>query len=271
MQPAYYEFRSEEVHSDGSATRYYTSTQHAQGAWNAHEQHMAPATGLIVANLEVFQPRTAMRIGRISLDILGVIHSGDCSVHTKVIRAGKTIELIEATLHTQGKTSVVARAWRMQTSNTQAVAGVEDAVQTSPADLPVWRGMQQWGGGYIRSLECRTSNTHRPGKGMVWINTELSMVQGQPTSDFVHLMGLVDTANGTAPRIVQKEINWIFPNVDLQIHLHRMPSGRWLGLETVQQIGDDGIGLTSTILHDQTGPFGRAEQILTVRALKELP
>lgn len=36
-----------------------------------------------------------------------------------------------------------------------------------------------------------------------------------------------------------------FPNLDLQIHLHRLPQGRWLGLETVQQIGQDGVGLTS--------------------------
>jgi hypothetical protein len=29
--------------------------------------------------------------------------------------------------------------------------------------------------------------------------------------------------------------------------------------------GRDGIGLTSTVLHDRQGPFGRAEQILTLR------
>jgi hypothetical protein len=29
--------------------------------------------------------------------------------------------------------------------------------------------------------------------------------------------------------------------------------------------GSDGIGLTSTVLHDLEGPFGRAEQILTIR------
>ena len=51
----------------------------------------------------------------------------------------------------------------------------------------------------------------------------------------------------------------------MQIHLYRMPKGKWLGLETVQQYGDDGIGLTSSVLHDETGPFGRSEQILTLR------
>jgi hypothetical protein len=67
------------------------------------------------------------------------------------------------------------------------------------------------------------------------------------------------------PRQSPKE--WAFPNLDLQIHLHRLPRGPWLGLETVQQYGADGIGLTSSVLHDIYGPFGRSEQILTLRAV----
>ena len=58
-------------------------------------------------------------------------------------------------------------------------------------------------------------------------------------------------------------------DVDLQIHMHRLPQGRWLGLETVQQIGKDGIGLTSSVLHDVHGPFGHSEQLLTVRKLPQ--
>ena len=78
-------------------------------------------------------------------------------------------------------------------------------------------------------------------------------------------MGMVDAANGVVPRIEQQTIEWLFPNLDLQIHLYRLPVGKRLGLQSVQQIGDDGIGLTSSILHDELGPFGRSEQILTVR------
>jgi hypothetical protein len=32
-------------------------------------------------------------------------------------------------------------------------------------------------------------------------------------------------------------------------------------------IGANGVGLTSTTLHDERGPVGRAEQILTVRPM----
>lgn len=248
-------------------TTHYHSTLHAQGAWNAHEQHMAPATGILCAELEQFFPRENMRIGRISLDIFGLIAAGEFTIQTHVIRAGRTIELIEAKMLAQGKICIVARAWRMQTLDTRSIAGLEDDSISQPEhSLPEER-LKQWPGGFIESVEVRThASLTRAGKGIVWLNTHIEMVEDEPTSDFVHLMGLVDTANGIVPR--QKGgFTWSFANLDLQIHLHRMPHGRWLGLETVQQYGEDGIGLTSSILHDEQGPFGRSEQILTLRPL----
>jgi len=264
---AYYQLIGRNTDATGIVTAHYQSTLLAQGAWNEHEQHMAPATGIICAELDRFMPRQGMRIGRIGLDILGLIPAGEFSIITKVIRPGKTIELIEEQMQAQGKTCIVARAWRMQTLDSRAIAGLEDDSISQPEhSLPEER-LKQWPGGFIESVEVRThASLTRAGKGIVWLNTHIEMVEGHETSDFVHLMGLVDTANGIVPR--QKEgFTWSFANLDLQIHLHRMPHGRWLGLETVQQYGEDGIGLTSSILHDEQGPFGRSEQILTLRPL----
>src|SRR5690625_4891390 len=82
-------------------------------------------------------------------------------------------------------------------------------------------------------------------------------------------MSLVDMANGVAHRQCDAELLWAFPNLDLQIHMLRQPSGRWLGLEAVQQYSSDGIGLSSAVLHDEHGPFGRSEQILTLRPMAQ--
>lgn len=268
---AYYKLMSR-TDNDGVSVARYQSTIHAQGAWNEHEQHMAPATGILCAELEQFNPREEMRIGRISLDIFGLISFGEFDIVTKVIRGGRTIELIESSMIANGKTCIVARAWRMLTSDTTEVHGLEDDHVSHPEDLPNWQGMQSWGGGFIRSITTHASPNRRAGKGVVWIHTPLEMVEGQKTSDFVRLMGLVDTANGIVPRIQQDNsqggIEWLFPNLDLQIHMHRLPQGEWLGIEAVQQIGTDGIGLTSSVLHDVHGVFGRSEQILTVRKVQ---
>ncbi|MDO5651238.1 MAG: thioesterase family protein [Moraxella sp.] len=275
MTDSYYTLKSRTAvsdHADDGVVAVYESNIHAQGAWNPHEQHMAPATGVMCAELEAFMPRADMRIGRISLDIFGLIAFGEFSIHTKLIRKGRTIELIEAVMMAHDKTCITARAWRMQTSDTSAVAGLENSAIASIDDLPDWEGIRHWGGGYIKSIRAKADPNNRHGRGIVWLNNSLDMVacdgKTLPTSDFVHLMGMVDTANGIVPRIYQPDgINWLFPNLDLQIHLLRLPVGRWLGFDTMQQIGDDGVGLTSSVLHDEQGVFGHSEQILTIRAV----
>ncbi len=267
---AYYHFIKREQQADGVSVAHYKPTQHAQGAWNEHEQHMAPATGILTAELKSFAPQAHMRLARISLDILGLIPLDDFMITTRCIRPGKTIELIEAVMSSRGRDAIIARAWRLMTQDTSEIAGLEDQKSVyKPEDLPVWDDMKGWPGGFIESVRLVAEPDRRPGKGMVWITNDLDMVEGEPTDDIVHLLGMVDTANGVVPRLGLglSNLEWMFPNTDLQIHMHRAPQGRWLGIEAVQQYGADGIGVSSAILHDTQGPFGRSEQILTIRPM----
>lgn len=264
---AYYQLINTTINDNGAKTSHYRSLIHTQGAWNPHEQHMAPASGIMAAELEQFQARPDMRIARLSYDIFGLIAFGDFSITTRIIRPGKTIELLESEMVANNRTCIVARAWRMATQDSSEIAALEDQSVTHPDQLNPWDGMQRWPGGYIKSFTAKKDPQHRAGNGIVWLSNNKSMVEGQPTTDFVRLMGMVDTANGVAPR-QKNEFTWAFPNLDLQIHLYRYPSGQWLGLETTQQYGADGIGLTSSVLHDIHGPFGHAEQILTLRKME---
>jgi hypothetical protein len=243
----------------------FRSTIHAQGAWNAHEQHMAPASGIIAHCLALHDPRPELRIARIGYEILGLIHAGDFEVTTTTIRPGRTIELVQAELTARGRVAIRANAWRLVTTDSSEVAAVEDRRIPGIADCERWDGTTEWPGGYIRSLEMYQAPDHRSGSGTVWIRTAHPLVGGAASPDWVRLIGLVDTANGIATRVPPGPGSWMFPNVDLQIHLYREPHGEWLGIDNAVSFGSDGIGLTSSVLHDTDGPFGRAEQILTLR------
>ena len=267
---AYYHFIKREQQADGSSVAYYQPTKHAQGAWNDHEQHMAPATGLLTAELKGYMSQGNMRLARISLDILGLIPLDDFTITTRCIRPGKTIELIEAIMSSRGRDAIIARAWRLMTQDTSEIAGLEDQKSIhKPEELPAWNEMSGWPGGFIESVRLVSEPGRRPGKGMVWMTNDIDMVAGETTDDMVHLLGMADTANGVVPRLGLglSKLEWMFPNTDLQIHMHREPQGRWLGIEAVQQYGADGIGVTSAVLHDVHGPFGRSEQILTIRPM----
>lgn len=266
---SYYKLLSRQTQEDGAVVAEYQPNLPCQGAWNEHEQHMAPASGLMSYELELFQPRDDMVYGRLGFDILGLIPFKNFTITTRNIRPGKTIELIETSLSCEGKVAIVGRAWRMMKNDTSLVATLEDGAITPRSEMVQWSElMQVWGGGYIHSLKehSLTNRERRQGCAQVWITNDLDMVEGVETSSFVKLIGMVDTSNGIA--VAQESpFSHMFPNVDLQIHLYRLPQGKWLGLKTRQQYGANGVGLTSSILYDEEGPFGHSEQILTVRPM----
>ena len=228
---------------------------------------MAPVAGIMAHVLEAFVARQGLRIARISYEILGLIPDGEFEIVTSMVRPGRTIELVQAELIAGGRVAVRATAWRLQTSDTTEVHGIVDARMPALEHAGEQVSLAQWPGGYIRSIEVRPLPDHAPGRGRVWLRTPYPLLSSEPVSDFARLAGLVDTSNGISPRVKPGDGGYAFPNVDLQVHLYRVPNGEWLGLENVVNFGADGVGLTSTVLHDTDGPFGRSEQILTIRKL----
>lgn len=245
----------------------YAPTVHVQGAWNDHEQHMAPVSGLLAHRLQQHEPRAGFRIARISYEILGLIDFSEFQITTTTLRPGRTIELVQAEFIANGLVAVRATAWRLQTLDTTSIAAIEDERMPGPDGLDNNATFTQWPGGYIRSFEARLAPGHRPGRGRAWLRPRHPLVDAEPVSDLARLISVADTTNGIATRVEPGPGGWAFPNVDLQLHFYREPTGEWLGLENSVSFGADGIGLTSTVLHDTTGPFGRAEQILTLRPL----
>ena len=236
------------------------------GAWAVDEQHISPMTGLIVHAVETFaaaRGADGLVVARVSMDILGVLKLEDFEIEVETVRPGRTIELLEAVVIARGRPAVRARVWRMAQLDTAAVAGGGAPALPAPESVGVWAMSDAWPGEFITSLEVRPTAPVRPGRTTAWISTRLELLAGEPVSELARFLALVDTANGIAIRESPKD--WLFPNLDLTIHLHRQPRGRWTGLDTTVVFGAHGHGLTSTVLHDLDGPVGRAEQILTVR------
>ena len=266
----------------------YKPTTHAGGAWDPAEQHFSPLGGLVVHAIDRFvagRPGGELLMSRISFDILGRLALDECEIRVQTLRPGRSIELVEAVVLIGDRPVVRARAWLLGSGDTAAVAGVggeggiggqggfsgqggeagEAGRMTPPEELESWPMTDVWPGGYIASVDVRPVAPPRPGRTTAWVGTGLDLVAGQPSSRLASFVALVDTANGIAVR--ESPAEWMFPNVDLTIHLHRQPEGRWTGLDTTVAFGPTGQGVTSSVLHDVAGPVGHAEQILTVRPL----
>lgn len=246
----------------------YQPTEHASGAWQPGEMHFAPLGGLLTHAVELHREAAGaggLLLARMSFDILGFLALDETRVRVETSRPGRTIELTQATASIAGRDVAVARAWHSLAVDTALVAGGESAPLPAPDAMQRAEFAGNWGGGYVRSVEMRDGGEHAPGRNRAWQRTGHPLVEGEQVSSLARWIGLVDGANGIAVR--ERPDAWMFPNLDLTIHLHRQPEGEWVGYDTTVTFGPSGQGITSTELHDARGHVGRASQTLTVRPI----
>lgn len=243
----------------------FRATAHTGGAWDTGTQHIAPALGLLAHAVEA--DRAARRddpalVSRLSYDILGTVPVAEVEVSVRLLRPGRTIELVEATLAHGGRAVVVLRAWLLEPRDTATFAGTGLDPIPGPEDHEPWDPTTIWPGGFIASVEVRRRQV-APGRATVWVRTPVPLVEGREVGRLAATVGLLDIANGMTVRADPQAV--AFPNLDLTAHLVAAPQGAWVGLDTRVTFGADGLGLTHSVVHDETGPIGTSSQTLTVR------
>jgi hypothetical protein len=243
----------------------YRATEHVGGAWDTGTQHIAPALGLLAHAVEADRDERrsdGLVLSRLSYDILGTVPVAEVEVAVRVLRPGRTIELAEAELSHAGRTVVLLRAWLMQPRDTASLRGTGFPAIPGPDETEPWDPTTVWAGGFIASAEVRRRQLE-PGRAVFWVRTPLPLVAGREVSRLASTAGLLDIANGMTVRADPRSV--AFPNVDLTAHLLAEPRGAWLGFDTTVSFGADGLGLTHSVIHDETGPIGTSAQLLTVR------
>jgi hypothetical protein len=243
----------------------FRATTYVSGAWDPSDQHIAPALGLLAHVVEC--DRDARRsdglvIGRLSYDILGTIPVDVVDAAVRVVRPGRTIELVEATLTHDGRAAVLLRAWLMRPGDTVDLQDTALPRIAPPHTMAAWDPSTVWPGGFIASAEVRRAQTE-PGRASFWVRTPVRLLEDEDVSSLAYAAGLLDIANGMTVRVSPERV--AFPNIDLTAHLFAMPRGEWIGFDTTVSFGPAGLGLTSSVLHDMTGPIGTMSQTLTVR------
>ncbi|SFR91727.1 Thioesterase-like superfamily protein [Microbacterium sp. cf046] len=243
----------------------FRATPAVQGAWNTAEQHVAPALGLLTHCVELDRDSRRvddLRVARLSFDILGTLPIGVVDLDVRVLRAGRTIELVGATLSHNGRAAVVLRAWLLAPGDTASIAGGDFPTIPAPDDLESWHAEGLWPGEFVRTVDARRAET-APGRAQFWLRPGVPLLNGEPISSTARALSILDIANGIAPRHPPTAV--AFPNLDTTVHLFTEPRGEWLGFDTTVTFGTNGIGLTHSVLHDEHGPIGTMQQILTLR------
>jgi len=101
-----------------------------------------------------------------------------------------------------------------------------------------------------------------PGPARVWLRMRHPLLEGEEPSPLQRTMIVADVGNGVSATLDYRR--FLFINVDLTVHLERMPAGEWICVDAVTLPQPNGVGTAESVLFDREGRVGRAVQTLLV-------
>lgn len=242
----------------------FLATEATRGPWDEGHQHAGPPAGLVGRALEGFQTRDDARVVRVTLEILRPVPIAEIEVAVSLARPGKRVELLEAMATSGGEAILKARAWRMRT----AALGLDrSSLDPLPGPEhgrfePFFAGVAEVG--YHTHMDWRflRGSFREPGPAVAWLRMNVPLVPGEEPSPLVRVLVAADSGNGVSCALDPRD--YVFVNTDLNVFLHRVPEGEWIGMDSKTILDPSGVGLADTVLHDRRGPVGRALQSLYV-------
>jgi Acyl-CoA thioesterase C-terminal domain/Acyl-CoA thioesterase N-terminal domain len=242
----------------------YRATEATAGPWSADAEHGGPPSALAARELERYEPDENTRLARVAVDILRPVPVGVLTARTRLLRPGKRVALLETVLAAGDQDVLVARGWRIATSESAPVVGTGDAVPEIPAEglAPQFPGGHR--DGYLSEIDWRfvSGNFSQPGPCRVWARPRIPLLPGEELSPMCRTLLVADSGSGVSMAI--DPMTYTFMNVDLTVILHRDPVGEFVLLDAATTMSGTGTGLAETRLWDSTGAVGTGLQTLLV-------
>jgi hypothetical protein len=261
----------------------YVPTELTRGPWDPDAQHAGPPAALIGREIERLDGGEGRQVGRITYEILRAVPIAPLRVEARVVRPGRSVELIEARLtDADGEDVIRASAWRLRSARVEIPDGLASEagpglIGSSPSTLrpgfaPPGPAGARPGSfpptghdvGYHTAMEYRfvSGNFADLGPAMAWMRMRHALVAGESPTPLQRVLVVADSGNG-----VSATLDWsryLFINVDLTVHLHRALAGEWVCLDAITIPEPSGVGIADSAIYDERGPIGRAVQTLLI-------
>jgi Acyl-CoA thioesterase C-terminal domain/Acyl-CoA thioesterase N-terminal domain len=252
----------------------YVATELTRGPWDPGAQHAGPPAALIGRELERLGggrmgggEGPPAQVGRVSYEILRSVPIGRLRVEAEVVRPGRRVEMVQATLSDAEREPLVrAQGWRLRADSVamDVPDGTANAVpgpsQGEPAQFPDIG----FGTGYHSAMEYRfvRGSFRELGPATAWLRMGVPLIASEEPTPLQRVLIAADSGNGVS--VTLDWTRYLFINVDLSVHLHRMPAGEWVCLDAETFPEPSGLGMADTRLLDENGQIGRAVQTLLV-------
>jgi hypothetical protein len=242
-------------------------TDLAHGPWDPRLQHGGAPAAALARAVERHEPDDALPVTRLTIEFLRPLPLEPLEIATRTVRPGGRVRIVEAEGRMDG--TPVARALALQVRREPGVApdvAVRAPALPDPAGMPPTRdmpgeGAPGFGGGAIEIRDVRGSFSE-PGPAAAWFRLRVPLVAGEEPTMLQRVVSAADFGNG-----ISAALDWAthtFVNPDLTVYLVRDPVGEWVGLDAETNVADHGVGVATSVLHDERGPIGIAAQALFI-------
>jgi Thioesterase-like superfamily len=130
-----------------------------------------------------------------TVDVLGAIPVDDLELRSRMLRPGRSVELVEAALSAGGRGVARAQAWRvLHVEDRPAAAACSDYSAATGREHAV-RGRRSWVDGYLSAVEWRFSAGAfgQPRTATAWTRLRHPLVPVDPPSPLERVLAVADS------------------------------------------------------------------------------
>ena len=237
------------------------------GPWSPDAQHGGPVSALLAGAVEsAVDPRFAdvpVQTVRVTVELLRPVPLTPLTLTSAVVRPGRNVQLVEATMHSGDEEVARARGLRIRrTSMDLPVERAEPAAPVPSTDAPVSTVARRTAFAEAVDLRFVKGSWEETGPVIMWTRLLVPVVEGIEPSPLQRVTAAADFGNGVS-RVLEFD-HHMFINPDLTVALARVPEGEWVGLDVVSRPSAEGFGQAESAVFDLLGPVGRSVQSLLV-------
>ncbi|HEV3397952.1 MAG TPA: thioesterase family protein [Actinomycetes bacterium] len=244
----------------------FRATELTRGPWEPGLQHAGPPAALLGRAVERHSDRSGLQVARVTFEVLRPPPIAELEVATRLLRGGRSVELVEASLRAGEVEVMRATALRIRTAEVglpgDLVPGPRLPGPEAGRVAPFFPTGQDVG--YHTAMEFRfvAGSFLELGPATVWTRMRHPLVAGEAPSPLCRVLVAADSGNGISATLDFRR--WRFINPDLTVYLHRPPLGEWVCLDARTHLSAVGTGLAESALSDEQGRVGRSVQALLV-------
>jgi hypothetical protein len=245
--------------------RGFRATGLARGPWDPEAQHGGAPAALLARAFELCSPLPDLALARLSYEFLRPVPLGDLAVEAQLIRPGRRVQLLEASMRTPDGTEVVhARALRIRRTEVDAAADASGLTPGPDLGRPDDFRRAPLAMFAPDAIEIRfvAGGFYEPGPASAWFRLRHPLLDDEEPSPLQRLAAAGDFGNG-----ISALLSWddhLFINPDLTLYVEREPIGEWIGLRSETRLARGGVGIAESVLYDERGRVGHATQALLV-------